>query len=1039
MQKILKIRVILFVAWIVITAAALFLMPNLEQLVKEKGDPEIPAEYSSQVAADLQKEMNEGSTEGKDLTFMVVFNADDKLSQSQLGDIEEGLSKLERERSELGITDMLTHMDNEELKDQLISENGSTVLASLKVGKGDRSVAEARADVENALSDVDVTHYLTGPELITEDMAETTLEGVKKTEIFTVIFIIIVLIIIFRSPITPLISLLTVGISYLVSLSIIANLVENIDFPFANFTQVFLVLVLFGIGTDYNILLFSRFKEEMGQHRSTTRAVLETYRTAGKTVLYSGLAVMIGFSGLYFAQFSIYKAGAAVAIGVFTLLAVLFTVLPFFFVILGPKMFWPSKTDGGHKQSRIWGGMSAKSVKRPIIAIIIVVLLSSPILFFYDGSLSYNNLDEVGSEYNSVKGFNKVSDNFGPGESMPTSIVLKSDDSLESDEALALIDEITGALRHIEGVKDVYSPTRPKGERIEDLYVQEQTGKTEEGLGEAQEGLDQIESGLGEASEGGFDSVGQLISATEQIRAGLQQMSAQLEQQSDPNAAANAKKLAAGAAELSAGLTELNKGMAQINKSYDDLYKGYSQLENQYRRSASELDQVRNDLNARFAGIQTATGQIAAENPDVANSAAFRNLQSEITSSADSIKKLNVQVITLTEVNKKHKEATAGLAEINKELKKIEQAQAQLAEGAKELEGGVNQVVAGLEQGIGGQQQLISALNQAEQGLGKVNDGQRKLSAGLNELEEGLAKSTEGLSEISGGLEDAQDFLAQLASTEATMRFFVPADVKEDKEFQEVLDAYMSDDRKIMEWRVILEEDPYSEAAIDTIGEVQNLVDAKTKSTIFEDATYGVGGTSSMNRDLSNISTSDLTRTALFMFGGIALMLLWILRSFWNTVYILGSLSLAYFIALAFGEQAFTVFFADYAGLSWTIPFFSLIMIVALGVDYSIFLMMRYKESEGVSASASIVNAAKNIGAVVISAAVILCGTFAALYPSGVLSLLQIATVVIVGLALLAVFFLPVLLPALISIQERINRPLSHERRKDDELAQEEV
>ena len=71
--------------------------------------------------------------------------------------------------------------------------------------------------------------------------------------------------------------------------------------------------------------------------------------------------------------------------------------------------------------------------------------------------------------------------------------------------------------------------------------------------------------------------------------------------------------------------------------------------------------------------------------------------------------------------------------------------------------------------------------------------------------------------------------------------------------------------------------------------------------------------------------------------------------------------------------------------LSWNVPFFSFIMIVALGVDYSIFLMMRYREQE--NSQSAIVEAAKHIGGVVISAAIILGGTFAALMPSGVVTI----------------------------------------------------
>ncbi len=90
-------------------------------------------------------------------------------------------------------------------------------------------------------------------------------------------------------------------------------------------------------------------------------------------------------------------------------------------------------------------------------------------------------------------------------------------------------------------------------------------------------------------------------------------------------------------------------------------------------------------------------------------------------------------------------------------------------------------------------------------------------------------------------------------------------------------------------------------------------------------------------------------------------------------------------------------------------------MLVALGVDYSIFLMMRYRGDAGAipDVRRRILNSATIIGTVVISAAIILGGTFAALIPSNVLTLIQVAMTVIVGLIIL-VLTLPIIMSAMV-------------------------
>ena len=117
--------------------------------------------------------------------------------------------------------------------------------------------------------------YATSADLINEDFAQETQAGVRRTELTTIVFIVVILLLIFRSPIAPFVNLISVGIAFLVSLNITFQLVKNSNFPVSNFSEIFLVLILLGIGTDYTMLLLMRYKEEL---HSLTR-VLRSFRT----------------------------------------------------------------------------------------------------------------------------------------------------------------------------------------------------------------------------------------------------------------------------------------------------------------------------------------------------------------------------------------------------------------------------------------------------------------------------------------------------------------------------------------------------------------------------------------------------------------------------------------------------------------------------------------------------------------------------------------------------------------------------------------
>jgi len=181
-----------------------------------------------------------------------------------------------------------------------------------------------------------------------------------------------------------------------------------------------------------------------------------------------------------------------------------------------------------------------------------------------------------------------------------------------------------------------------------------------------------------------------------------------------------------------------------------------------------------------------------------------------------------------------------------------------------------------------------------------------------------------------------------------------------------------------------------------------------------------LGGRTVQNVDLQEISSNDFLRTATIMLIGIGLVLIVITRSLLKPIFIIASLIVAYYTSVGMSELISSNLL-QVDNLGWNVPFFSFIMIVALGVDYSIFLMMRYRELDGDSTKA-IVDAARHIGGVVISAAIILGGTFAALIPSGVITLIEVATTVILGLFLLSFVMLPIFLPALLGLVDRLKR-----------------
>ncbi|MBM7580446.1 MMPL family transporter [Jeotgalibacillus terrae] len=864
MKQILKFKWPITIGMIILTAALFLIAPNLTQQAEEAGTFQLPENAPSQRAADILNDAGAGEE-----TISLVYQLDSEAGQAVRDDISEAAQKIE----EIGdpVSSVLDPFDSPELEEQLVSEDGKTILVPVTVDGSQEEIITLSENIKSTVIDDNQDVFITGESIINNDVNKSAQDGLKRTEIITVVLIFGLLLAVFRSIVTPFIPLVAVGISYLLSQSVVAFFIDWFNFPVSNYTQIFLVAILFGIGTDYCILLLSRYKEELGAGHPVTDSIINTYKTAGRTLYISGLAVFVGFFAIGFADFPIFKSAVAVAVGIAVLLLVLSTIVPFFMALLKEKLFWPSKKSASHSDSRLWLLMSKLSVSRPLTSMLVVAVITVPLLFTYDDALSFNTVDEIGDDYESVQGLRAIEEGFGQGDSLPVTVILSDEESLVSENIVPYIEKISQELENTEGVDSVRAITRPTGSPLEDLYADTQLGLISDGLNEAVTGLNEVQGGLSEVTSGLDNIVSQIPDSSS----------------------------ASGIGEAAAGISEINTQLGQVTQG---------------------LQQSGN--------IQQAAGQLNA-----------------------------------------------------------------LSQGLTEI-----------EQGLSG------AAGQIESASGQTAG----LRDGLTQLSEGVSSSNEGLTQISEGLTSAADQLAQMSDSE-TIRdtgVFIPEGTLENEDFNQVIERYAFDENRGMKIEVILSDDPYSPAAIETVERIEETVQRTITDTPLEQSELAISGVSSINRDLNNISTSDFSQTVTIMLISLFVILAIIFRSVIMPLYMIGSLLLTYFTSVAIAELIFVNGFG-YDGISWAVPFFGFVMLVALGVDYSIFLLDRFREETAqYSVSEALKVSMAKMGTVIITAAIILAGTFGAMIPSGVLSLVQIATIVITGLLLYGLIILPLLIPA---------------------------
>lgn len=1137
-MRFIKNHVGSLIAWILIVVISIFMLPNVNQLTREHSTISLPANVQSEVASTIGNHW--GHHQNNTYQVVAVFNNQDgAMSKSDQKNVNQTICYLKRHKSELGIKSMLTPYENSATKKNLISKDKTTELVQLNVSKK-KSVSNINKQLTKAVKTDGIRTYITGADILQDDFSGAIQEGIKKTEVISVIFIFIVLVLVFRSPIVPLISLLTVGVSFITAFSIVTNLVKNFNFPFSNFTQVFMVIVLFGIGTDYNILLYDRFKANLGNGMDKFEAAKNAQWNAGKTILMSGSSILIGFSALGLARFSVYKSAAGVAVGVAVLLIVLLTLNMFFMTTMGKTMFWPVKTFNGESESPFWRFLSKHSLAHPIIALVLVLAVLSPFYFTYQNKLNYDDTAEIADSTPSKQGFLIVQKHFSKGTAEPATLYIKSNHTLDNEKDLKLIDQLTEQIKHTKGVKTVASVTQPSGSKIKKLYVNSQmktvnngvstarnglgklsagsqqmtnglnsaatgTNQLNSGINSAATGANQLTSGLAQLSSGDnqmTNGLNQLSAGSQQLVNGMNQMSRQLSSQLTGANASQLQQLESGLPQINNGIQQLNSALQSAGTSIDTtgIQSNLQNVASQAQIIGSQLEQAGNTLKSIqgsagssssasldsvmtqfkaaesqanlndqqkavmegamqqiLSGIQS---QIASQTNSQTSALASQlqsvaqNLQTagnadkslagslqNVAGSASSLQNLNTQVATLKAQvaqlaqasNVALPGAVSALQQLTSGLNQIQSALGQGTNALGQLNTGINKLAAASPQLSNGINSAYSGSQQLSAGMGQLGAGSLQLNTGINKLAQSSPQITNGLNQLNSGLGEGQSYLTGLQKSAAAETFYIPKSVLHSKTFKPAIDNYMSSNRKITKITIVFDTNPSDEKATKDAENISNMARKSLKGTALSNATVAMGGQSSRINDIKNTASGDFVRTAAIMLIGIGIALMLITHSLLQPVYILGSLLLAYISSLSINHWLVGIFMHR-SMLAWNTPFFSFIMLIALGVDYSIFLMTRYREIDENKylPGERIYYACAIIGTVVISAAIILSGTFAALIPSGIPTLIEVAMTVIVGLIIL-VIILPIVMTSTIYLSYPIRNHVkdNQNKRKD--------
>src|SRR4051794_23757362 len=327
-------------AWVVFAVVVVVSSPGLKATTDQSDF--LPRHYESIKAAELQQQ---AFPEQRQPAALIVFSREDggsltEADSGKVGQITQGLQD-NLGQAFSGI--------------QAIPQGGNGTVLIAAIGLDDKrstgfdqtafdSVVALRDDLAAATDGTDLTFGVTGSAATGYDQQEASKNAEAIISLATILLIVVLLSIIFRSVLITLMPIVVIAVVATVATGLIAIANQLFDLKIDNSVQIILVVVLFGIGTDYILFFLFRYRERLREGEETQAAVAHALERAGEAIASAGGAVIVAFLALLLSSLGIFKAiGPALAIAVATTLLASLTLVPAVSTLLRGALFWPSK------------------------------------------------------------------------------------------------------------------------------------------------------------------------------------------------------------------------------------------------------------------------------------------------------------------------------------------------------------------------------------------------------------------------------------------------------------------------------------------------------------------------------------------------------------------------------------------------------------------------------------------------------------------------------------------------------------------------
>ncbi|MEK3973549.1 MMPL family transporter [Psychrobacillus sp. FSL K6-1267] len=342
------------------------------------------------------------------------------------------------------------------------SEDNTTMIVpmNLEPGLGSSEYADINDKASEIGNDIaestgNIQFYITGPAGIAGDTVKLFEQADIQLIFATIFIILILLIVIYRSPLLAFIPLLATVIVYQVANQTIALMGAG-GLEINNSTTSIMSILLFAAVIDYSLFVFSRYREELNHYESKYEAMKYAMRATGEPVLFAGGTVLAAMLILFFADFRDYQNFAPIfGTAVFIIMIASVTLVPALFTLFGRKAFWPKVPkfdDRKEVKHGIWGPVAKFVVNKPFLSgglVFIFMIITALNMFNLD--FEFDTVKSFPEDLPSRVGYEIVESKFDKGELAPSSILVESSSHLSDEQ----VEDLRRLLEEQENVASV--------------------------------------------------------------------------------------------------------------------------------------------------------------------------------------------------------------------------------------------------------------------------------------------------------------------------------------------------------------------------------------------------------------------------------------------------------------------------------------------------------------------------------------------------------------------------------------------------------